>query len=239
MSVDDPQYLKDHLREALRVVDSSLACIYRGETHMYRALAGQLRLLLCDIHRGKDNSLLSAAFPNLRISALCAMDWSPESAGLLELRQGENGDMRIATMPFDISLFSNGLAVADLLMSKDDGAVMSIAAWMSQPITVHPTHLTARAIVRAVADKGGGSHVDRKASAELRYMEQLTPAGRTFAEMFVVGLGRLVQAIGEKLFGYTGCRVPNELVMAEHQKFSMAVVSASNASAPSAAAGSQ
>ena len=40
---------------------------------MYRPLAGQLRLLLCDTQRKTDNSLLASVYPALEVSALLAI----------------------------------------------------------------------------------------------------------------------------------------------------------------------
>ena len=73
-------YLKQQLQDSLAVVDTCLECIYSGKPHMYRALAGQLRLLLCDTQRKndnskKDNSLLAAIYPKLEASAFEAI-WS-------------------------------------------------------------------------------------------------------------------------------------------------------------------
>jgi hypothetical protein len=214
-------YLQEQLLESLHVVDTCLACIYNGETHMYRALAGQLRLMLCDIQRNRDNSLIRAAYPKLEISALRTIDWSDTAAGDVLLRQLENGTARLSQMPFEISIYQNGLAVADLLTLK--GHLLPIGDWCEQSLTVHPISLTAKTVIRTVADKGGGAHVDADSSPELKYMYQLTPANRTFAELFVLSLGRFVQGLGEHLFNYKGVRVREELTTASHQKLNLMV----------------
>lgn len=203
-------YLKQQLQESLAVVDTCLECIYEGKSHMYRPLAGQLRLLLCDTQRKADNSLLAAIYPRLEVSAVAPIGWSREEAGGVRMIQTGAGTNRIGQMPLDISVFANGLAVADLLLTRDH--LVPIVSWPDQCLTFHPARLSIRRVVRIVADKGGGAHVDANASAELRLMYERTPTGRTYAELFVVGIGRFVQRLGEKLFNNKGCRVPQDLI---------------------------
>ena len=214
-------YLKRQLQDSLSVIDTCLDCIYLGKPHMYRALAGQLRLLLCDRHRGKDNSLLAAVYPRLEVSKFELINWSSSEAGVISMSQSPGGTNQIARMPPEISLYANGLAIADLLL--DHKNLLPISVWSDQRLTFHPARLSAKSVVRAVADKGGGAHVDATAFIELRLMYEYTPAGRTYAELFVVAIGRFVQALGEKLLNYRGCRVPSELADGAHQKFNLMV----------------
>ncbi len=212
-------YLREQVREVLRVVDTCLASIYAGETHMYRALAGQLRILLCDTQRRRDNSLLIQAYPKLEVSALASIAWSERDSGMVELRQPDGGEARVAEMPFEITQFANGLSIANLILAE--GSLVAIDEWASQEVTYHPTILSAFDIIRTVADKGGGAHVDAKSSPELRYMMSKTPVGSTYAEMFILAVGRFIQALGERLFDYQGARVPEELYKQPMNKYSL------------------
>ena len=83
--------------------------------------------------------------------------------------------------------------------------------------------VTHKGVIRAVADKGGGAHVDAEASPELRLMYQYTPVGRTYAELFVIAIGRFVQALGERLLNQKGCRVPTELTNGQYQRINLLV----------------
>lgn len=214
-------YLKQQLQDSLAVVDTCLECIYAGKPHMYRALAGQLRLLLCDTQRKKDNSLIAALYPKLEVSTFEAINWSSSEAGAVRISQSADGTNRIAQMPLEISIYPNGLAVADLLLHREQFS--PIATWSEQRLTFHPARLSAKAVIRAVADKGGGAHVDADASPELRLMYEYTPAGRTYAELFVVAIGRFIQELGEKLLKYKGCRVPTELTQSVHHKLNLLI----------------
>ena len=60
-----------HFKETIelsKVINSCLACYYLGETHMYRPLSAQLRILFCDIQKGKNKALLSKLFDKLKLS---------------------------------------------------------------------------------------------------------------------------------------------------------------------------
>jgi len=220
--VETDEYLKNQLKESFKVIDTCLACCYEKETHMYKPLAGQLRILFCDSTKKKDNSLLPRVYPNIQLSSLASIDWSNNKSSYVALHQPLNGTSRIASMPYEITQYSNGLAVADLFCNKD--IMLDIPSWMDQCVTHHPTSLTIRDIVRHIADKGGGAHVDSNSSAQLRYMNQSTPVGRPFGELFILALARLAQAIGEKLFSYEGVKVSFELRNAQHTKYNSLLV---------------
>jgi hypothetical protein len=215
------EYLQDQLRHALAVVDTCLESIYAGKAHMYRPLAGQLRLLLCDTQRKKDNSLFAAVYPKLEVSPLQAIVWSSSEAGGIEMRQMDGGTNRIAQMPLEITVFANGLSIANLLIDLD--RFTPIREWIDQQLTFYPSRLDMRMVIRTVADKGGGAHVDANASPELRYMYKRAPGGRTFAELLVIAIGRYAQRLGEHLLGGEGSRLPRELLSAQHTKYNLLV----------------
>jgi len=220
MTIPD-KYLQEQLEETFKVVDTCLKCIYAGEHHMHRALASQLRILLCDTYRKKDNSLLVAVYPKLEVSGLKSIDWSSHESGYFEIRQPEGGKNRISQMPFEITQYANRLAVADLQLS--DSKLMPIAKWSDQIVTYSPTQLTINEIIRSVADKGGGAHVDATMSPALKQMRNVTPVGETYAQLFIIAVARFVHQLGQKLFDYKGCEVPKELREQAHQKFNLGI----------------
>lgn len=214
-------YLKEQLQESFAVLDTCLESIYLGKTHMYRPLAGQLRLLLCDKQRGVDNSLLTAVYPKLAVSSIEPIAWSRDEAGGVRMTRTDAGTNRIAQMPLEIAVYSNGLAVADILLTPD--VLVPIKDWAEQRLTFHPAKLSVRTVVRTVADKGGGAHIDANASMELRLLYQQTPTGRTYAELFIIGIGRFAQKLGEHLFQNKGVRVSDRLTSVAHHKYNLLV----------------
>ena len=221
MNNPDP-YLKEELKETFKVINTCLSCIYSGETHMYRALAAQLRILLCDKKQRKDNSLLVTVYPGLEVSALESIDWSNKSSRHLHINQIQTGANRVAQMPFEITQFSNGLVIADLLFIKSK--LVSISEWRKQFVTYSPTKLTVEEIIRSVADKGGGAHVDSTMSPALKYMRENTPVDLTYAQLLIIALARFANSLGEKLLTHRICKIPDELFAQKHHKYNLSIV---------------
>jgi hypothetical protein len=216
--MENKEYLQSHLQECLQVIDTCLASIYKGENHMYRPLAGQLRILWCDSNREKDISLLIKLHNEIRIRKLRPINWSHKGSGPLSMIKGPSGTNRIARMPFEVVKYSNGLVVSNFLFDELDNRV-NIKSWIEQSVNFFPTPVTIKEVVRHVADKGGGAHVDKNASYKLNLLYQKAPTGTPYAEVFTMALGRLTQHVGEKILGYEGCKVPFELTNDRHEIF--------------------
>ncbi len=200
MSVSDDvrRRRRGELGECFAVVDTCLASYYAGASHMYRPLAGQLRILLCD-----RQPLLSRVFPDLKIAALRPIEWlEPHEAALfdstpgrLELQHPPDQEFHLARMPFLITAYENGLQVADLEFDSPE-SVLPLDEWMDQSITILPSRVSLREMIRSVADKGGGSHVDDRINDALRGMRATGPSGVGVHVLFSVAVGRFVQTIG-------------------------------------------
>ena len=188
----------NELRECFKVVDTCLASYYSGAKHMYRPLAGQLRILLCDA-----TPLLSRVFPDLKFCPLRSVEWvDPPDAPLFDglparlvVEHPLHEEFRLARMPFLITEYANGLQVADLQLSPE-GQMLLLGDWMDQLVTVHPSDLSVREIVRSVTDKGGGAHVDDDPKDALRAMYRTGPHGVGVHVLFVVAIGRFAQEVG-------------------------------------------
>jgi hypothetical protein len=186
------------LVNCFKVVESCLAAYYGGGEHMYRPLAGQLRILLCD-----QTPLLSRVFPSLKIGTLRPIVWlDPPAATLMDgsnarlvIEHPAGQEYRLAGMPFLVTEYDNGLQVADLLFDPN-GQMLLLTDWMNQPLTVHPSPLSLRQVVRSVADQGGGAHVDDKPDDALLGMQRTGPHGVGVHVLFVIALGRCVQQFG-------------------------------------------
>src|SRR5215203_6881531 len=87
MSVSEEvkKHRREELAECFAVINTCLGCYYRGATHMYRPLAAQLRIVLCD-----KPPLLSRVVPDLRLGALPPIEWvDPSEASAFD------GDVRL------------------------------------------------------------------------------------------------------------------------------------------------
>jgi hypothetical protein len=200
------------MAECFAVVETCLACYYGGAKHMYRPLAGQLRILFCD-----KRPLLGRVFPDLKIPAVRKIEWSvPDQATLfggtnvlLTVQHPPGQEFRLARMPFLITEYENGLQSADLEFDQD-GQLLPLDDWLNQLVTVYPSDLSLREVMRSVADKGGGAHVDDTANKALHDMSVTGPAGVGVHVLFSIALGRFAQKIGlhyiqfRERFGYRG-----------------------------------
>lgn len=200
------------------VVDTCLSSIYKGENHMYRPLAGQLRIMWCDYNRGEDISLLTKLHSDIKIRKLRSVNWSANGSGPLSMIQGPSGTNRLGRMPFEVIKYNNGLVVSNFLFEESEDA-LEINSWIEQSVNFFPAPVTIKDVVRHVSDKGGGAHVDKNASYKLNLLYQKAPTGTSYAEVFTLALGRLTQHIGEKVLGFEGCKVPFELINDRHEIF--------------------
>lgn len=190
--------LYNEMSECFAVIDSCLKSYYAGELHMYRPLAGQLRILLCD-----KSPLLTRIFSNVRIGAVRSIEWLEVDKS--ELFEGNDArlavdhppdqEFRSARMPFLITEFSSGLQIADLQF-KTNGKLLPLREWVKQIVSIEPCELSIRQIIRSVADKGGGAHVDDKINIELQHMYSTGPAGIGVHVLFTVAIGRFAQNLG-------------------------------------------
>jgi hypothetical protein len=209
--------LHHELSACFDVLDSSLQSYYAGDTHMYRPMSAQLRILFCDTYGGMDNSLIGYVFPTFRLSRVQPIEWVlPESLPsrnddlrYLSSQAPSGQDIRIAKMPFVIREYAPGLQVADMEMAES-GPLLSMPEWVAQEVTIYPQLLSIRSIIRSVADKGGGAHVDRTPGRDLSLMRLHGPAGLGVHVLFIVALARLAQVVGvhyaqfRKQCGYKG-----------------------------------
>jgi hypothetical protein len=202
---------REELAECFAVIDTCLGSYYRGATHMYRPLAGQLRIVLCD-----KPPLLTRVIPNLRLGALAPIKWvhlSEASAFDGDVRLGFDAppeqEFRFAEMPFRVTEYENGLEVADLRFDESD-QLLPLDAWMDQTLTVYPLGISPREIIRSVANKGGGAHVDDKLNDTLWLTRTTGPSGLGAHVLFTVAVGRCVQKIGRRYAQLFGASRRNE-----------------------------
>lgn len=190
--------LRNELLACFAVVDSCLDSYYNGNTHMYRPIAGQLRILLCD-----KSPLLTRVFPNIEFQLLKPIEYLPlDEASLFDNNDarlgvsGKNGEeYRLAKMPFLITQISNGLQIADIEL-LNDSPLLRLDDWVNQLISFHPCDLSIIQIVKSVADKGGGAHVDNTPDEPLKRMQETGPAGIGFHKLFIIALSRFIQKLG-------------------------------------------
>jgi hypothetical protein len=193
----------DELLQTFQAVDACLAGYYAGRQAIYRPLAGQLRLLYCDRSRRGDHSLLARCFSGLELAAVKRVEWIPAAQlssrtdilSKLRVTAEKATALQVAKMPFTVTTYANGLAVADLDI-VDGAATLPLDEWLGQDVTIHPGRITIREVISATASQGGGVHLDDNAGRQLRRLKQLRPAHIGSDILFVVAIARFTQAFG-------------------------------------------
>lgn len=190
--------------ECFKVIDTCLRNYYAGESHMYRPLSAQLRILLSDKNRDKENSLIIRLFNGLMITPLQSItykehgtfDEATQWANMLRVQGGSpEMSLKLALMPFEITVFSNGLEIGDFLLDKNRSPI-SVTAWMDQLITVHPIRLSIRSLIKTVADRGGGAHVHHKEDEVLETLSKGSPSKLGMDVLFTIAVARITQQVG-------------------------------------------
>lgn len=119
----------------------------------------------------------------------------------LNVEHPQNQEYRLALMPFRITKYNNGLQIADIMLDKG-GQMLPFNEWIDQSLTDYPIVLSLRDIIKSIAEKGGGSHVDDKVGVALSHMQKTGPAGVGIHVLFTIALGRLLQELGLLFFQF-------------------------------------
>lgn len=193
MSKDVKKLVNDAL-ESFIIIKDLLALYYQGKQLMFKPIAGQLRILYCDTNNSKENSLLHHIYPDLMLIAFREYEFKKELDGLKIVVHGKNGnevnghDRMCRPQCFCITQKSNGLQIADIDLSCPPNH-LPLKEWCNQVVDSY-YNLTVKDIIRSVADKGGGSHIDLQDNRELSLMKGAGPAGVGLHTLFIIALAR-------------------------------------------------
>lgn len=124
---------------SIRLLDAALELYDKGLKDAYRAVATELRKLLCD-----RNSLLPRVHPSCRLHKLHCTEVLESCPSLVDGLQ--------LIMPGRLTISANGDYKFQLLFAKTR-ALMSITDWVQQPI--FSPKITIHELIRSVADKEG------------------------------------------------------------------------------------
>ena len=182
-------------QDCIKILQSCLRCYYAGDVHMYKPMAGQLRILFCDTYKGKDNSLLGRLLPDVQLPAFKPMRW--ETCG---------GKMAMAMMSTAIHRTKRGVEDANIDLQEPRRAV-GLQDWLNHELTCDPEANRVRDIVRMVADKDGGAHADSDSPGALVSMKRFTLEREKGKVLYIIALAKYaVEHVGPLL----ECRAPAE-----------------------------
>lgn len=178
--------------ECFNVIDTCLKCIYAGETHMCRVLAVQLRILLCE---KKPKPLLLRLLPDIKISELKEVkyiNFNEDNNNIENLTIDTYIDSLIIEMPFEIMHFFNGIEDCSVIYGNN---VIELEKWVDQIVTAYPVPITIRKLIKLVAEKGGGAHVDKKQEPLLEALRRIGPFKLNVGDLIIIALSKVVQKI--------------------------------------------
>lgn len=179
--------------DAFRTISDCLSLYYKGRPHMFKPIAGQLRILFCDTNRNEDNSLLKHLYPDLRLIAFRKSEYSTEHAQIKVVAYDEKGNvvpnaMKIKEACYSIVKDKSGIAYPDIDLA-DPIIYLTLEDWRKQLID-DELGLTVKDIIRTIADKGGGAHIDLVQNDKLKIMKKNTPANIDYQVLFIIALAR-------------------------------------------------
>lgn len=198
---DTKELVKETL-ESFKTINDCLSLYYKGKQHMFKPIAGQLRILYCDRNKDKDNSLLHHIYPDLKLIAIHKYEFTKEMQGNKVIVHDKNGneisDHGIVIRPecYIITEQRDGLQIADLDLSKSP-RYLSLQDWCNQLVDMHH-NLSVQEIIRSVADKGGGAHLDIKDNQALSTMKRGGPAKVGLHILFIIALARFTMKIARQ-----------------------------------------
>lgn len=141
----------------------------QGRRLLYIPIAVELRKLLCDIYRGKDNSLLTKRFSNVELHPIIFDDelkkWIAADGKLAEHRL-----IAMFTGQFSTTI---GEGVSGFILFDETQSPLGLQKWLNQKILFLTNiegdsgFISIRELIRSVADKEG-AHADDNYDATLR-----------------------------------------------------------------------
>lgn len=169
--------LRQAVQDAITIIQNNVEAYDSGQSACYKVIASQLRILVCDTYNRQDNSLLPKVFPNPRFHPFANPD----------LSEGKKaGRQLIFFMPG--TLTSNSCRVFDVF--ELDQEPIPLASWLDQHL--FDETVTIRVLIRSVADKDGGAHVDNQLDMTLQKTYSTFINERESHAVFIVEIGRYV-----------------------------------------------
>ncbi|MBA3018671.1 MAG: hypothetical protein FP811_11110 [Desulfobacteraceae bacterium] len=154
---DQYQYLID----SLDLIDRNCKRFHDGDYASYRVVANQLRILLCDSNRGKDNSLAPRVVDDLRLHPLrtnLTDEYISKKAEAIKKDHPDVGPV-LSWEPYTIT----GIPIQKKIQNLFDlgSNLIPLNEWLNQYVVIlGGKRFSLREIIRSVSDRGGGSHVD-------------------------------------------------------------------------------
>lgn len=164
--------------DCFKIIHTCLKGYFDGQVYMYKPISAQLRILFCDSFRGKDNSLIYRIHPDIKLLAFKEIKF-----------ENQSGPISIASTPYYIVDHKNGVVDATLDIAPPY-KYLSLKEWRTQIIDF--SNLNVNDIIRSVADKDGGAHLDDTDCEKLKKMRGHNPTKIGSNVLFIISLAHYV-----------------------------------------------
>ena len=133
---------------SINILEGNIKLFHEGNTSVYTVIGSQLRLLLCDTHQGKDNSLLPRLFANIKLHPLKGFLTKEAKAELPFLHESGH----LFQIPAEISFNGKGGSKIESLFDENQ-LLIPLQEWLDQGLFTN--EITIRQLIRSIADKVG------------------------------------------------------------------------------------
>ncbi len=176
------------LDDAINNLELGVKAFHSGQTSAYRIVATQLRILLCDSIKGRDNSLLPRIFGHVRLHPILASvtqeldrEWEAKFGYLLS----ERVDFQLpGVLRFD---GKGGSTIEELFDERREP--IDLVKWLDQ--MTFSKEITIRELIRSVANKEA-AHSDEDYGRTLRKTQSVKLPDQDIHVKFIVGIGEYI-----------------------------------------------
>lgn len=179
----DDKRLND-FKDTIIVLEKSIELFYQGYSAFYRVIANQLRLLLCDTQRKKDNSLLPRLFIGVKLHPMRGL-LTKEAKEALPFLHGKGEFFQI---PAQISFDGKGGSKIEVLFDEGKPRI-PLADWLDQGI--FNEKITVRELIRSVSDKEA-VHSDKDYNETLKTTRSIKLVTEDIHIKFIVAIGEYI-----------------------------------------------
>lgn len=181
----------EDLTNSMAILESSIKQFHGGETAMYLVIASQLRLLLCDSHRGKDISLLPRLFKQVELHPIWgSMTKEQDEEWKREFGYSSSNGI-VFQMPAMVSFNGRGGAKVEVLFDERREPI-DLNEWLDQ--ILFSKEITIRQLIRSVANKVA-VHSDEDYGKTLATTKSVKLVDEDIHIKFIVAIGEYILRI--------------------------------------------
>jgi hypothetical protein len=182
---------KDDLSAAVEILKANIILYRQGKSQLYRVVASQLRLLLCD---GKQ-SLLPRLFNDIRLHPMTGYALNKKRDEVWKTRFGKTlSESVLFQQPFQVYVGEGGVRITELFNERLEP--IPLEEWLNQPI--FKNWLTVRELIRSVADKEA-VHSDSSYNDTLNFMLASTLNGKAIHQELIICMGEYILQVIDRL----------------------------------------